>query len=201
VKPETVEYRPAKLVPKSPQEVRELTVRDYKRNAERAGLNPSASAIETLALLDCEMADAYMRGVDISPPRPKQAKKPRIIQPKDDIDRAMKAAPAKRDRPLSFADFVDISARWPFAMGRVKRIIQGATPNRDPLKVAATCEMPELAVALIRLQRNWLMRHRDSKHNPFRGMGDVDARRALVRFVEDICDRSSGKMGPWWVPK
>lgn len=201
---EVANYRPAKLVPlTSPQQVREATVRDYKRNAERAGLNPPMAALETLAILDCEMADAYMRGIDTSPPRPKRPaeKTKRIIEPKDDIDLRMKQAPVKRDLPMTFADFTAISARWPFAMGRMKRIIAGATPNRDPLKVAATCEMPLLAVELIRLQRNWLMRHRDSRHNPFRGLDDVSARRALVRFVEDICDRSSGRMGPWFVPK
>lgn len=201
---EVADYRPARLVPlTSPQQVREATVRDYKRNAERAGQSPPIDVLEKLAVADCEMADAYMRGLDLSPPKKaKPAEKaPRIIEPKDAIDAQLKAAPTQRDKPMSFQDLVAISARWPFAMGRMKRIIAGATPNRDPLRVAATCEMPLLAQEAIRLHRNYLMRHRDSRHNPFRGLNEIDARRALVRFVEDICDRSSSRMGPWFVPK
>ncbi len=196
-------YRPAKLVPlTNPRDVREATVRDYKRNAQRAGIDVPLRVLEQLATHDCQMADAYVsRGVDLSPPRTKPRPKARPVEPRDDLGGLMKAAPATRDKPLTVADFTALSARWPFAMGRMKRIIAGATPSRDPLQVAATCEMPVLAVEVIRLQRNWLMRHRDSRHNPFRGLNDIDARRALVRFVEDICDKSTGKMGPWWVPK
>lgn len=200
---EIADYRPAKLVPlKTPQQVREATVRDYKRNAERAGQSPPVEVLEKLAIADCEMADAYMRGIDLSPAARKRKpveKTPRIIQPKDEIDAQLKAAPAQRDRPMTYADFLKISTRWPYAMGRMKRILEGAQPNRDPLKVAASCEVPDLAVKLLRLQRNWLMRHRDSRHNPFRGLNDRDALRMLVRSIEDICDQSTRRLGPWWV--
>ncbi len=200
---EVANYRPAKLVPlTSPQQVREATVRDYKRNAERAGQSPPVEVLEKLAIADCEMADAYMRGLDLSPPRKKKpaAEKPsRIIQPKDDIDTQLKAAPAQRDRPMTYLDFLAISTRWPYAMGRMKRILEGSQPNRDPIKVAESCEIPDLAVKVLRLQRNWLMRNRDSRHNPFRGLNQRDALRLYVRAVEDICDQSTRRLGPWLV--
>lgn len=208
MEPETATYRPAKLVPlQSAIQVREATVRDYVRNAQRAGIDVPVRTLEALALHDCQMADAYLtRGEDLSPKRVKKAPQKRVtelVQPKDDIDLALKAAPAaeRRDRPMTYQDFTAISARWPFAMGRLKRILAGAQGNKDPLLVAMSCEMPDLAVEVLRLQRNYLMRGRDSRHNPFRGLNEIDCRRALVRAIEDICDRSSSRMGPWWVPR
>lgn len=198
---ETVPYRPAMLKPvTSPTELRELTVRDYKRNAERMGLDVPVADLEKLALHDLHMVDAYESGVDLSPKKatPKKKVKPEIVDPTGGLP--FKAPPSHIDS-MTVADFMAISARWPFAMGRMKRILAGATPNRDPLRVAMTCEVPELALKMVRLHRNWLLRGRDSRHNPFRGLSEIDARRALVRFVEDICDQSSGRMGPWWVPK
>lgn len=200
------EYRPAKLVPlTNPRDVREATVRDYVRNAARAGIDVPVSALERLATHDCQVADAYMtRGVDLSPPPPKRAPQKKVselVKPKDDIDAAMKAAPTKRDKPLTAQDFTAISARWPFAMGRLKRILEGAQGDRDPIKVAMSCAYPEFALRVLRLHRNYLMRNRESKNNPFRGLSEIDARRALVRFTEDICDASSGALGPWWVPR
>lgn len=203
---ELATYRPRPLVPlTNPRDVREATVRDYVRNAARAGIDVPSSSLERLAIHDCQMADAYMtRGVDLSPPVKKRAPRKGIaelVRPKDDIDLAMKAPlpVAKRERPMTYADFTGISARWPYAMGRLKRILAGAQGNKDPLLVAMSCELPDLAVEVLRLQRNYLMRARDSRHNPFRDLNEIDARRALVRAVEDICDRSSGRLGPWWV--
>ena len=54
---------------------------------------------------------------------------------------------------------------------------------------------------LLRLHANYMMRGRESRQNPFNGLSEHDCRRALVRFTEDICDASSGRMGPWWVPR
>jgi hypothetical protein len=200
------DYRPAKLVPVTdPIAVREATVRDYVRNAARAGIPVSTSTLEALAVHDCNMADAYLtRGVDLSPVRPKRApqkKVTEVIKPKDDIDLAMKAAPppATREAPVSHRDMTAVSARWPFAMGRLKRILAGATGHRDPIMVAMSCEVPELALDVLRLERNYKLRGRDSRHNPFRGLNEIDARRALVRSIEDICDRSTKWLGPWWV--
>jgi len=36
-------------------------------------------------------------------------------------------------------------------------------------------------------------------HNPFRGLSDKDAARMFMRRVYDICDRSTGVLGHWWV--
>jgi hypothetical protein len=199
---ETATYRPAKLLPlTSPVAIREATVRDYARAASRTGAAPSSAELERRAVADCEMADAYMRGIDKSPPlkqKPRSKPAPAPYDPGAGLDLKPGRSSAS---PEMAADFAKYSARWPFAMGRMKRILAGATPSRDPIQVAMTCEIPTLALAMLRLHRNYLMRSSESRNNPFRGLGEIDARRALVRFVEDICDKSASKMGPWWVPK
>lgn len=201
---ETASYRPAKLRPiLSPTELREVTVRDYVAGVARCGFGVSAPELERQAVADLEMVDAYQRGLDISPPRvaPPRKARPAPVDPAGELPFKAAPPPESRDGGLGHADLTRLSARWPFAMGRMKRILAGAQPHRDPIVVAMSCEVPELALAMLRLHRNYLMRGRDSRHNPFRGLDEVDCRRALVRFVEDLCDRSSRWMGPWWVPK
>lgn len=203
---EQVAYRPGKLVPvSSPQELRERTVRDYARNAERAGIAVPTRALELLAVADCEMVDAYSKGIDRSPTLPKKPKaKPATVTvaPADGLTFVdVMPEAARRGRDVYYVPPVKVSARWPFAMGRMKRILAGATKNRDPIKAVATCEMPVLALATLRLHFNYLQRGRNSRHNPFNGMSDADAMRMLVRSIEDICDQSSSKLGAWWVPK
>ena len=37
--------------------------------------------------------------------------------------------------------------------------------------------------------------------NPFHGLDPIDFGAKFQRMIEDICDRSTSKLGPWWVPK
>jgi hypothetical protein len=54
-----VDYKPAALVPVTdPLELRDRTVRDYKRNAERMGVQLSTSDVEKLATADLVMVAA-----------------------------------------------------------------------------------------------------------------------------------------------
>jgi hypothetical protein len=39
------------------------------------------------------------------------------------------------------------------------------------------------------------------KRNRFDGLSDRDASRMLARCIEDIADRSTKWLGPWFVPK
>ena len=199
-------YRPAPLVPlKSPLELRDLTIRDYKRSHERIGMPIGTADVERLARNDLELVDAYQRGVDRSPPTKPREPKPKrqIITPQEDANLPkMKAAPKHRDRPnVLYGDVMKVSARWPYALGRIRRIVEGTSPSSKREVVVATAECPKLAMEVWELLANYQLRYRNSRMNPFRDLTDFDAQRKMQRMVEDICDRSSGKLGPWFVPK
>lgn len=200
------DHKPGKLAPiADPVALKEATVRDYRRDYGRIGVPLSARALERLAVRDLELVDAYERGIDKSP-RPKtppKKKAPLIVTPEQAADEQLRPVlpEAQRERPVSLAEFTGASSRWPFAMGRIRRILEGATVHRDPIVMAMTATHPECALRVLRLFHDYKLRYRESRHNPFRGLGRIDAIRKLVRMVEDICDASAGQMGPWWVPK
>lgn len=200
-----IPHKSAPLIPlKSPLELKEATIRDYMRNGERGGMPSSRADVEKLAKADLEMVDAYKRGIDLSPKLPKKRVKRDVIVPPTEMPgpQVRQGAPAKRDRPdVLYAQAHKVSQRWPFAMGRIKRIIDGATQSASNAVLMSTCECPDLALEVRRLHADYLMRGRISKHNPFSGLSEDDARRKMIRMVEDICDKSSGRLGPWWIPR
>ncbi len=71
--------------------------------------------------------------------------------------------------------------------------------------MVSTCEMPKLAWEAMRIQAFIITRHVPpkfgSERNPFYGLSDVDFERKFRRLVEDLCDKSTGRMGPWRTPK
>lgn len=198
------DYRPAPLVPlRSPQELKEATVRDYARTVQRLGIEPNANALEHLAVADLTMVDAYRRGVDLSPrPPKKREKKPveQLVQPVADVGINFKEAPKHRDRPaVLYARAHRRSAKWSSACARIRRILQGATPSKDLRAMASTAQDPIRALEFLGLYANYLMRGRMSRHNPFAGMSEVDAAKRFEAEVYGICDRSTGTLAHWWV--
>jgi hypothetical protein len=53
---------------------------------------------------------------------------------------------------------------------------------------------PDLAKAVIGEHTDFTMRRRR-----YRDLNSVDRQRAFWRAIEDIADRSTGRLGPWWV--
>jgi hypothetical protein len=197
------DYRPKPLVPlRSPQELKEATVRDYAMSMRRLGEEPNLSAIEKLAIADLTMVDAYRRGVDLSPKLPKRERRPvgQLVQPVADIGINFKEAPKHRDRPsVLYARAHRRSRKWSSAVARIGRILQGATPCRSLASMAATAQDPIRALEYLRLFANYELRGRMSRHNPFAGLSEVDAAKKFEAEVYRICDRSTGVLGHWWV--
>lgn len=112
-------------------------------------------------------------------------------------------ANARRYRPrVLHADPRTISHRWPYAVMRIARILESAarTPNLE--HAVRDAEYSALAKEYVETWAYYMTRTRPAPlrgtdHNPFRHMSDVDAARMFVRRVEDICDRSTGKLGSW----
>lgn len=204
--------------------LREVTVRDYRRNAERAGVPVDMAAIEALALADCNTYAAVLRddrpSVPAAPDPAKEAEKAGELdrqiaehcpgaelldEPVKSVPIPLLAAPNKPD------------SKWAAATSRVAAICfggnplafarPGATTTETMQAITSTCEMPALAMEIERLKAHWglymLTGGRASpatmgEPSPFAGMNLADALRKYRRAIEDICDRSESKLGPWW---
>lgn len=206
-------YRLGELKPiKDPRELREVTVRDYKRNYQRLGVDVEGRLLERLAVSDLELVDMHRKGLDASPnyarPKPvkrEAAKKAIEANPLDGLKLKTITDKKRRQNWLNMpGDQID--EKWTFMMGRLKRIADGASQSSNMLASMSTTECPDLALRIRRVMADYMLRHRQSKHNPFTTatgsvLNDRDAFRKFRRMLEDICDASAGRLGPWWVPK
>lgn len=187
-------------------ELKARTVRDYTRYAERAGVPTDAAGLERLAVADLELADAYDREVENGPAKlkPEQIQRQRAT-----LDEAAAAEGAEivtgrtiRREIAALHAKPRPGSKWSFAMGRLARILQRPNlPSRTPWE---DCEIPHLAKRVYRIQAFVTFRHLarvGSEENPLHGLSDADFQRKFRRMIEDICDASSSKLGPWWVPK
>lgn len=208
----------ALVPPRSPQELREWTVEDYGRMARRFGADDDRAALERRALSDLQIADAVKR--ETPPPLPpnvdtirhqRETRQERVdaraAAVGAEIQRGQVQVVSRKDPLLHGKTMPD--DKWSFAKGRSARIMSGATQHSDPKIATSTCEMPALALRLYtiyaclsvaRSLEKSAMRFR-VRDNPFAGFNAKDRVRILRRLVEDVCDESSGRLGPWWVPK
>jgi hypothetical protein len=202
-------YRPKPLKPVTdPRELRDATVRDYRRNAERMGVSLSAADVERLAVADLQIVEWYQAGIDASPKAPPKPRSPRapslVTEPGAPV---LQRGERRRDRPdIQYARAWRRGEKWAHAMGRLSRILEGASKHSNIRVMASTANDPALALEYLRLFAAWLTRNRVSRHNPFQGapghiLSERDAARKFESLIYDICDRSSRTMGPWWVPK
>lgn len=203
--------------------LREVTVRDYKRNAERAGLNVDSAAIEALALADCNTYAAVLRddtpSLPAAPDPEKEAEKAGALE----REIAEKAGATLLDEPVQSVPIPLLAgqnapdSKWAAATSRCAAICRGGDPlafarpgastTETMRAITSTCEMPELAMEIERIKAHWgiymLTGGRGTgrvmeEPNIFAGLRMEDALRKYRRRIEDICDRSEGKLGSWW---
>lgn len=201
------------LRPLSAHEVRDQMIRDYTRNFERiSGQAAEPLDIERLVISDLLHTDAAERERrHVRAPVKAQPKKAR--ETLDDklatlgVARALNATPK-----LSMLDLSPrlVSERWPFAMARIRRILQPRDNQKLAVKagaqaLTATASYPALA------ERYWMaflghasrtmpsFRWGDAieRVNPYYGLSKRDAARMFIRAIEDICDASTGVLGSW----
>lgn len=210
-----VDYRPAPMVPISdPLALRSATVRDYRTWAESAGLDVSAINLEAQAKRDLEIVDAYTRdaagaGSVRAPAAPRDRAEAVVAQSAilaPDQGVTLKAPSGTRYRPgVLYRRAQARGEKWSLALGRIRRLLEGATKHKDIKVVASTAAHPVLALRYLRLYAAYLMRNQleavRSRHNPFTGLSDRDAARKFEAEIFAICDASSGFNGPWFIPK
>jgi len=184
------------------QELREVTVRDYMRS-----MGLARAEAEKLALSDLITVDNATRYGDIGakPDKPRSKPAGKVVslddkpspQPRQPQGQTVRVK-ALHSNPLMTGE------RWALAVGRIARILAGAGRSAILADAARNAEIPALAVDFADVWSDFQTRNPyrvgESK-NRFDGMKDSDAAKKFIRLVEDICDRSSGRMGPWFVPK
>lgn len=114
---------------------------------------------------------------------------------------------ARKYRPRAlYADPRTVSPRWPYAVMRIKRILEGVARCSSIEGAVNGAEYKSLAKEYVELYAFYLMRTRPAPvkgtdHNPFRYLSDEDAYKMFVRKVENICDRSTAMpgLGRWYV--
>ncbi len=205
---------PALSPPRSPQELREWTVEDYTVMNRSMGLPADREVVERQAVRDLELYDAVRREAPVAaPPSAEVQREMRATrQERVDAKAAEKGATIQRGQQRVVRRPNQImhgkatpGTRWSYALGRLQRIISGATKHADPAVATSTCELPRLALEVYRMYAQVALRHMPPRPgdeaNPFYGLSQIDFGRVLQRKVEDICDRSTGRLGPWFVPK
>ncbi len=198
----------------TPQQVREATVRDYARTAAAFGDKVTPRQIERQAVADCELADRF-NAEQRTPSATEQRSRRALFRESRKAARAegLSAAGVQVVDPLKTTPQIirtahmpcDRDVRWMHARGRAKRILEGVATHRDPVVACSTATCPDLALRLMRIYADFATRNvprrPGDEANPFANLGPGDTSRVLQRLVEDVCDSSSGRMGPWLVPK
>lgn len=204
-----------------PIELRDRTIRDYTRAMGAPGMPSTSAQIEALAKADLQLTDAYHRDTPVGM-APTAAQHDSAIAAKREtaeerarelgaeITRGPHAATDRFGPQVDLPPEYGLSERWQLAKGRLARICAGAgAPRRhadgsfDFAAMTSTCVMPRLAHRYLAAWFNFDLRYvpQTERHNPFFGMSAREASLRLSREVEDICDASSGRLGPWFVPK
>lgn len=199
-----------------PQTIRERMVKSYADGYRRAGQSVSNRDIERLVISDCEMVDNAKAAGDIATDTKKKKKPaPRVSRPDP-----LKEALAETGTRLNVGDIganknvvrtkalhanpLMTSERWGAAAARIQRILEGVRKDTSSLVVAVEdAEIGVLATQYADLWSHFMTRYQaaplsGNDRNPFRGMSDRDAARKFQRLTEDICDRSTGRLGPWF---
>jgi hypothetical protein len=193
----------------SPQERRARLERSY---AASYGVEASDPRIAKLVLADLELVDAVDAAGELrsaSPPaydaeRPKPAE---LADAERETGTRLLDDETRGEPLLSLeldANPTLTSEKWGKAAGRVRRILEGIAGSSDFRVACRNAAMPDLALEYTETYWYFMTRHQlaivgRNDHNPFRGLSEKDAVKMLVAKVYAICDKSTGKLGWWYV--
>lgn len=191
----------------TPHQMKAALVESYRENSRRMGLDVPQSDLDTIATSDLSLMDMAKRFS-----RSATSKRAAPVQ------RENRAAKFARDRGLSFIKTeaqnikerpVDAvlgmtpqagSLKFNAIMKRIFRIMHmHVAPKGGALKAMDGTDHPELAKDAFREFLNYKFCKTQTYKNPYLDVPAQDAARMFLRRLEDICDRSTGAFGPWWV--
>lgn len=207
---------PALRPPASPQELREATVEDFTVMNRSMGLPADRAFVERQALTYLTVGDAVRRNAPVPPPPPTREERAaaereraarldaRASDSKARVMRGGEQVVSTRNKVMHAATLP--TDRWSFAKARIARICEGVINHPDIIKATAGCTMPKLAREVFRIQGFILSRHtrpdqlpQGSEANPFFGLSEKDYAAKFQRMIENICDKSTGRLGSWYV--
>lgn len=192
--------------------LRDAMAEDYAANWRRLGLGVDFQALQALATSDLQLVEAAERnaGYQFAPSESEPAP-PRTTASDLIAEQGMQLVGEHRTKFRSRvldAPPAEVGERFQAAIARIARIM---SPRGDLRTAyvrggfdAAVREMeaPALAREVLELFVHYsALRNRSSRWNPFAGMTPKDSARALIRALEDVCDRSTGLFGQWFIPK
>ena len=131
----------------SPQGLRDVTVRDYLRDSARFGAPLTTAQAERLAVRDCEIYDAVTRAsADAAPAAPDPAKEAEKAAQLDaeaaavgaEVMHAPMETATRRSTVATLHKHHRPDSRMAFAKGRIRRICEGTSPNKDLAKACST---------------------------------------------------------------
>ena len=195
-----------------PREVRDDMIADYTTAVREHGVDPDRRDVERIVQSDLQTFEAVMREQRGQPERSQAVPDAHVNAGhaaaaeigdaasfyRDDAPTDRAKHPLLDTNPMALARNLGWCTRFPFAMARMKRICQrapasGARP-KGIMAALGEAEVPALARDFFATLFDY-QQHR----GVFRGKSRIDAARIFVRKVEDIADKSTGKLGPWYV--
>lgn len=196
--------------PPTPHELRDGMIEDYTENARRLGGDVSSVDIERIVMSDLSIFEHAKQRAATSKPREF------VVDDREDTAKInarnqgmeLYRRPVTGDEPKAKRSLLDapafrVSQKFPAMMERIRRICQptGDKPTQRGLGAAiAVLAHPKLAREFVHLFLCYQQPAMPHKSNPFRDVASPRDRALMfLRMTEDICDRSTGVLGPWWV--
>lgn len=182
--------------------VKETLVEDYKAQAEQRGVTPSAADVERIVLEDLRISDAVDREAKPAAPR-KPVERPaepsrRVTNLAESLGwrvykRGSPDAPARR----THADFLGRPPKTEKQRAIIVRMGR-LLAQESPVRLSRTTDFVGRACAEDFVK---LIVDLKEQRGEFLGKSPRDCERIFWARAQDICDRSTGKHGQWWVPK
>ena len=185
-------------------ELRDAVAEGYAAAAERAGKPVPFEVAQATAQGDLMMLDAVDRNV-AKKPVPKPAEQKPRTKKIDEInaelaargDRVVRRDVTRQEAPRHVNRLTGVlRERHDALMRRLAQILEtDRNPNNKFLTVQdRPYKYPALA-------KDYLTEHADYTfgRRGYRDLKEYDRDRKFKRAIEDIADRSTGALGPWWV--
>ena len=183
-----------------PHWVKETLVEDYLDVARKRGVDASSADAERVALGDLANHEAVTREQHKGVPRKKRervggiAPAARALADQSGVEVFKKPLDGPRAR-RPFNGFLNQKPTNPKQAAAIMRLGQILSPRSAfrPSK-EFDYQTPWLAQRFVET-----MSQLDRRAGEFEGKSEADCARIVWRRIEDICDHSTGVLGPWWV--
>jgi len=191
--------------------LRDALAADYAQNFRRLGWPVDLAFLQRLAAQDLQLVEAFERderpsSASASEPAPRAPA--RTTAHEALAERGVEVVGEHKQWKSRVLDAPPalVGPRFRACANRIAQILHSGSDQRATFKrggldaMLSETEVPKLAREVMELFVHYTaLRHRRSKWNPFLDLNAKDAARALIRGLEDIADRSTAVLGPWWV--